>query len=129
MSDPLSSKIPVTLITGFLGAGKTTLITRLLRHPAMDRVAVVINEIGEIGIDNDLVKMSSENVSLLANGCLCCSVRTDLQETLRELFGERRAGQIPDSLNTHRLALAEVPTRFPGLLDPSAGVIKAIVEC
>jgi G3E family GTPase len=94
--DPLASKIPVTLITGFLGAGKTTLISRLLRHPDMDRVAVVINEIGEVGIDNDLVKMSSENVSLLANGCLCCSVRTDLQETLRELFGERRAGQIPD---------------------------------
>ncbi len=94
--DPLSGKIPVTLITGFLGAGKTTLITQLLRHPAMDRVAVVINEIGEVGIDNDLVKMSSENVSLLANGCLCCSVRTDLQETLREMFGERRAGQIPD---------------------------------
>ena len=95
-SDPLAGKIPVTLITGFLGAGKTTLISRLLRHPDMDRVAVVINEIGEIGIDNDLVKMSSENVSLLANGCLCCSVRTDLQETLRELFGERRAGAIPD---------------------------------
>jgi G3E family GTPase len=94
--DPLASKIPVTLITGFLGAGKTTLISCLLSHPAMDRVAVVINEIGEIGIDNDLVKMSSENVSLLANGCLCCSVRTDLQETLRELFGERRAGAIPD---------------------------------
>ncbi|MDO9072794.1 MAG: GTP-binding protein [Rubrivivax sp.] len=94
--DPLAGKIPVTLITGFLGAGKTTLIGRLLRHPDMDRVAVVINEIGEVGIDNDLVKMSSENVSLLANGCLCCSVRTDLQETLRELFGERRAGLIPD---------------------------------
>lgn len=94
--DPLAGKIPVTLITGFLGAGKTTLISRLLQHPQMDRVAVVINEIGEVGIDNDLVKMVSENVSLLANGCLCCSVRTDLQQTLRELFGERRAGVIPD---------------------------------
>ncbi|MDB5744816.1 MAG: hypothetical protein JWR68_3131 [Polaromonas sp.] len=94
--DPLAGKIPVTLITGFLGSGKTTLISRLLNHPDMDRVAVVINEIGEIGIDNDLIRMSSENVSLLANGCLCCSVRTDLQETLRELFGDRRSGQIPD---------------------------------
>ncbi len=94
--DALAGKIPVTLITGFLGAGKTTLISRLIRHPDMDRVAVVINEIGEIGIDNDLVKMSTENVSLLANGCLCCSVRTDLQDTLRELFGDRRAGVIPD---------------------------------
>ena len=94
--DWLAGKIPVTLVTGFLGSGKTTLISHLLRHPDMDRVAVVINEIGAIGIDNDLVRMSSENVSLLANGCLCCSVRTDLQETLRELFGERRSGAIPD---------------------------------
>src|SRR4051794_40249000 len=94
--DPLAGKTPVTLITGFLGAGKTTLISALVRHPEMNRVAVVINEIGEIGIDNELVKMSSENVSLLANGCLCCGVRTDLQETLRELFGERRAGTVPD---------------------------------
>ena len=115
--DPLAGKIPVTLVTGFLGAGKTTLISRLLRHPDMDRVAVVINEIGEIGIDNDLVKMSSENVSLLANGCLCCSVRTDLQETLRELFGERRAGQIAD--------FDRVIIETTGLADP-APVIQTL---
>lgn len=115
--DPLAGKIPVTLITGFLGAGKTTLIGRLLRHPAMDRVAVVINEIGEVGIDNDLVKMSTENVSLLANGCLCCSVRTDLQETLRELFGERRAGVIPD--------FDRVIIETTGLADP-APVIQTL---
>jgi G3E family GTPase len=115
--DPLAGKIPVTLVTGFLGAGKTTLISRLLRHPDMDRVAVVINEIGEIGIDNDLVKMSSENVSLLANGCLCCSVRTDLQETLRELFGERRAGVIPD--------FDRVIIETTGLADP-APVIQTL---
>jgi G3E family GTPase len=115
--DPLAGKIPVTLVTGFLGAGKTTLISRLLRHPEMDRVAVVINEIGEVGIDNDLVKMSSENVSLLANGCLCCSVRTDLQETLRELFGERRAGVIPD--------FDRVIIETTGLADP-APVIQTL---
>jgi G3E family GTPase len=119
MRDPLAGKIPVTLITGFLGAGKTTLISRLLRHPDMDRVAVVINEIGEVGIDNDLVKMSSENVSLLANGCLCCSVRTDLQETLRELFGERRAGVIPD--------FDRVIIETTGLADP-APVIQTLAS-
>ena len=81
--DPLAGKIPVTLITGFLGSGKTTLISRLVKHPDMNRVAVVINEIGEIGIDHDLVTLSSENITLLANGCICCSVRTDMQETLR----------------------------------------------
>ncbi|MES2185283.1 MAG: GTP-binding protein [Pseudomonadota bacterium] len=109
--DPLAGKLPVTLVTGFLGSGKTTMIRQLLLHPDMNRVAVVINEIGEIGIDNDLVTMSSENVSLLANGCLCCSVRTDLQETLRELFGQRRAGQIAD--------FDRVVIETTGLADPA----------
>ena len=109
--DPLVGKLPVTLITGFLGSGKTTLISRLLKHPGMNRVAVVINEIGEIGIDHDLVAMSTESVSLLANGCLCCAVRTDLQNTLRELFGQRRAGQIPD--------FDRVVIETSGLADPA----------
>ncbi len=117
--DALAGKLPVTLITGFLGSGKTTLITRLLTHPEMNRVAVVINEIGEIGIDNDLVTMSSENVSLLANGCLCCTVRTDLQETLRELFGKRRAGTMID--------FDRVIVETTGLADP-APVIQTLVS-
>ena len=117
--DALAGKLPVTLITGFLGSGKTTLISRLLKHPDMNRVAVVINEIGEIGIDNDLVRMSSENVTLLANGCLCCTVRTDLQETLRELFGQRRAGQIAD--------FDRVIVETTGLADP-APVIQTLVS-
>src|SRR6059058_5160152 len=94
--DALAGRIPVTLLTGFLGAGKTTLLSRLVRHPDMKRVAAVINEAGEIGIDHDIVAMASENIALLANGCICCSVRTDLQDTLRELFGQRRAGAIAD---------------------------------
>jgi G3E family GTPase len=94
--DPLAGRIPVTLVTGFLGSGKTTLISKLVRHPSMARVAVVINEIGEIGIDHDIVTMSSENIALLANGCICCSVRTDLQETLRDLFARRRVGELAD---------------------------------
>ena len=94
--DPLAGRIPVTLITGFLGSGKTTLLSHLLRHPDMAGAAVVINEVGEIGIDHDLVTMASENISLLANGCICCSVRTDLQETLRDLFARRHAGELPD---------------------------------
>jgi G3E family GTPase len=117
--DPLAGKLPVTLITGFLGSGKTTLIRRLLTHPDMNRVAVVINEVGEIGIDNDLVVMSSENVSLLANGCLCCTVRTDLQDTLRELFGQRRAGQIAD--------FDRVVIETTGLADP-APVIQTLAS-
>jgi G3E family GTPase len=77
----------------------------------MSRVAVVINEFGEVGIDNALVAASSENVTLLANGCLCCTVRTDLQETLRELFAQRRAGQVID--------FDRVVVETTGLADPA----------
>jgi G3E family GTPase len=94
--DPLASRLPVTLITGFLGSGKTTLLGRLLRHPGMNRAAVVINEYGEVPLDHELVASSSEQMTLLSNGCLCCTLRTDLQETLRELFVKRRAGEVID---------------------------------
>ena len=94
--DVLAGKLPVSLITGFLGSGKTTLLKRLLRDPAMNRAAVIINEFGEVGIDHELVASSSESMTLLSNGCLCCSVRTDLQETMRELFIKRRAGEVID---------------------------------
>jgi G3E family GTPase len=117
--DPLAGKIPLTLITGFLGSGKTTLISRLVRHPDMHRVAVVINEIGEIGIDHDLVSTSSENITLLANGCICCSVRTDLQETLRDLFARRSIGEIFD--------FDRVIVETTGLADP-APVIQTLVS-
>jgi G3E family GTPase len=92
----VAGKLPVTVITGFLGSGKSTLLKRLLTRPEMNRVAVIINEFGEIGIDNELIAEVSENMTLLSNGCLCCTVRTDLEETLRELFIKRRAGEIID---------------------------------
>jgi G3E family GTPase len=95
-ADPLASRLPVTVITGFLGSGKTTLLARLLRHPGMNRAAVVINELGEVALDHELVAASSERMALLSNGCLCCTLRTDLQETLRELFVKRRAGEVID---------------------------------
>lgn len=117
--DPLAGRIPVTLLTGFLGSGKTTLLSRLVRHPSMARAAVVINELGEIGIDHDLVTMSSENIALLANGCICCSVRTDLQETLRELFAKRRVGEIPD--------FDRVIVETTGLADP-APVVQTLAS-
>jgi G3E family GTPase len=117
--DPLAGKIPVTLVTGFLGSGKTTLIGKLVQHPDMNRVAVVINEVGEIGIDHDLVTMTSENITLLANGCICCSVRTDMQETLRELFSQRRAGLMID--------FDRVVIETTGLADP-APVIQTLVS-
>ena len=117
--DALAGKIPVTLVTGFLGSGKTTLISKLLLHPDMRRVAVVINEMGEIGIDHDLVTLSSENITLLANGCICCSVRTDLQETLRDLFAQRRAGAVFD--------FDRVIVETTGLADP-APVVQTLAS-
>nr|WP_269460092.1 GTP-binding protein [Polynucleobacter necessarius] len=106
-------------MTGFLGNGKKTLISKLLLHPDMNRVAVVINEIGEIGIDNDLVTRSSENISLLANGCICCSVRTDMQETLRDLFARHHSGEIPE--------FDRVIIETTGLADP-APVVQTLAS-
>lgn len=94
--DALAGLIPVSIVTGFLGSGKTTLINRLVKRPEMNRVAVIVNELGEIGVDNDLVEVSSEQMMLLNNGCLCCVLRGDLQETLRELFVKRRNGEVID---------------------------------
>ena len=94
--DALASRIPVTVITGFLGSGKTTLLRRLLRDPGMNRAAVIINEFGEVGLDHELVQASSEQTTLLSNGCLCCTVRTDLQDAMRELFVRRRNGEVID---------------------------------
>ena len=94
--DPFAGRIPITILTGFLGSGKSTLLGTLLRHPAMHRAAVIVNEFGEVGIDHALLAGSTESMTLLPNGCLCCSVRTDLQETLRELFVKRRAGEVID---------------------------------
>jgi len=85
----------ITVITGFLGSGKTTLLNRLLKHPAMSEAAVIVNEFGEIGIDFDLVKQSSENVIQLENGCLCCTVKGDLIDTFRDLHLQRQGGLLP----------------------------------
>ena len=85
----------------------------------MNRVAVVIYEVGEIGIDHDLVASSSENITLLSNGCICCSVRTDMQETLRDLFARRTVGEILD--------FDRVIIETTGLADP-APVIQTLVS-
>ena len=77
--------IPVAIVTGFLGSGKTTLISRILRDPAFARTAVIVNEFGEIGLDHELIASSDETLLALTTGCLCCAVRSDLVATLLDL--------------------------------------------
>jgi G3E family GTPase len=91
MSDISVNKIPVTVLTGYLGAGKTTLLNRILTNPNGRRYAVIVNEFGEIGIDNDLIVDVDEEIFELNNGCVCCSVRGDLIRILTTLFKRRQA--------------------------------------
>jgi G3E family GTPase len=87
-------KIPVSLVTGFLGSGKTTLLARLLADPNMGETAVIVNELGEIGIDHHLLRRVDERTVLLPSGCLCCALRGDLADELRDLIARRDAGEI-----------------------------------
>ena len=103
------SRIPVTLVTGFLGSGKTTLINAALRAPELAKTLVVVNEFGEVGLDHQLFASSSDSVVVLENGCLCCTVRSDLIGTLNSLYHARQAGKIPafDNIVIETSGLAE----------------------
>jgi G3E family GTPase len=109
--DPFSGRIPISIVTGFLGSGKTTLLKKLLRHPGMANAAVIVNEFGEEAIDHELLETSSERMALLDNGCLCCTVRTDLQETLRDLLTRRLHGEV--------IQFDRVFVETTGLADPA----------
>lgn len=93
-TETTSSSVPLTVITGFLGSGKTTTLTNILADPRMAGAAVIINEFGEIGLDHLLVERPREDVVLLESGCLCCTVRGDLVNTLTGLFIARARGEI-----------------------------------
>ena len=100
----MSEKIPVTVLTGYLGAGKTTLLNRILSEPHGKRYAVIVNEFGEIGIDNDLVVGAEEEVFEMNNGCICCTVRGDLIRILEGLM--RRKGKF-DAIIVETTGLAD----------------------
>lgn len=104
-------RMPVSILTGFLGSGKTTLLKALLAHPGMNRVAVIINEFGEIGLDHSLIESVDEDAILLNSGCLCCTVRGDLLDTLKSLYKRRAKGEIAD--------FDRVVIETTGLADPA----------
>ncbi len=113
-----SDKIPVTILTGFLGAGKSTLLNRILKDPAMKDAAVIINEFGDVGIDHLLVESSGDSIIELSDGCLCCTVRGELVDTLANLM---------DAVQTGRVKLVKrVVIETTGLADP-APVMQAIM--
>jgi G3E family GTPase len=104
-------RIPVILLTGFLGSGKTTLLRRLLSDPAFADTAIIVNEIGAIGLDHSLLRGASETTMLLENGCICCTLRDDLTSSLQDLFWQRLHRKIP------RFARLVIETT--GLAEPS----------
>lgn len=112
------SRIPVSILTGFLGAGKSTLLNRLLKDPAMKDAAVIINEFGEVGIDHLLVETSNDAVVELADGCLCCTVRGELVDTLAELIDGMQTGKVKP--------LSRVVIETTGLADP-APVMQSVM--
>ena len=109
----------MTLVTGFLGSGKTTLINTALRSAELAKTVVVVNEFGEVGLDHQLFASSSNSVVVLENGCLCCTVRSDLVGTLNSLYHARQAAEIP--------AFDNVVIETSGLAEPGA-VLQAFLS-
>ena len=107
MADPL----PVVLVTGFLGSGKTTLISALLAHPDMGETAVLVNELGEVAIDHHLVRRVDERTVVMASGCVCCTLRGDLRDELRDLLARRSRGELAP--------FRRVVVETTGLADPA----------
>ena len=116
-----SDLIPVNVLTGALGSGKTTLLKALLRAPRLAGTMVLVNELGEIGIDHHLVEHASESTLLLENGCLCCAMRDDLKAALKDLHSRRARGEIPryERIVVETTGIADpVPIAYTLLAEP-----------
>ena len=103
--------IPISVLTGFLGSGKTTILGHLLRQSGFSRTAVIINEFGEVGLDHELVEASEDSFIELKTGCLCCKIRSDLAQTLQDLLQRRDAGKCS--------AFDRIVIETSGLADPA----------
>lgn len=106
-----NGQVPIYLLTGFLGSGKTTVLNHLLKQPELGDAAVIINEFGEIGLDHELVESSTDNMVVLQSGCLCCTIRGDLVQSLHGLFDRRQRGEITP--------FSRVIIETTGLADPA----------
>ncbi|MBZ7925903.1 GTP-binding protein [Ensifer adhaerens] len=95
MAEEIPLLTPINLLTGFLGSGKTTLLSRLLADPALSDAAVLINEFGEVGLDHHLVERIDDTMVLLQSGCLCCTVRGELADAIKDLHSKRERGVVP----------------------------------
>ena len=111
--------IPVTLLTGFLGSGKSTLLSEILRHSEFQNTAVIVNEFGEVGLDGVLIEHSENQIIEMTSGCLCCTVRGDIRQTLLMLYSKRESGEIPQ--------FERVVVESTGLADP-APVIHTLMS-
>ena len=116
----MAERLPVVLVTGFLGSGKTTLLSRLLHQPELGETAVIVNELGEVGIDHHLLRQVDERTVLLGNGCLCCTLRGDLADELRDLLSRRTRGEIPP--------FRQVVIETTGLADPAPVLNTLLAE-
>ena len=108
---PGGARMPVIVVTGFLGAGKTTLIRALLETPQGAGTAIIVNEFGEVGIDQALLRPGSDETILLGNGCLCCRMASDLQQTCAALLRDRARGTVP--------SFERIIVETSGLADPT----------
>src|SRR5258708_29928208 len=110
---------PVAVLTGFLGSGKTTLLNRLINDPALKDALVLINEFGEIGLDHQLIQAVDAEMVVMASGCLCCTIQSDLAKTLRQMALKRVRGEVPE--------FKRVVIETTGLADP-APIIHTLME-
>jgi len=125
------NRIPVSIVTGFLGSGKTTLINYLVNQDGMESTALIINEFGEIGLDHVLVESSFENTLLLENGCICCSIRGDLVDTICDLFAKVENGQLPPftRIMVETTGIADPGPIAQDILTDEGVIHRCVLEC